>query len=145
MATLFLLLLSLNSSWAQNLTGEEEFQGKKQFMNSRFDDFFARQQEIQKQNEMRDKAAGEMAPARIAHEKAKEKARQDYIKTRPKPLDREADRIAHEKEQAAMTKQMNEYRKNYVQRQETLIKMFSNSRKVPPEYDSGLVDPATSN
>ena len=143
MATLFFLLLSLSTSWGQNLTGEAEFQQKKEFLSSRFDDFFARQQQLQNMSEQREKAAGEVGPARIQEEKNKEKARQEYVRNRPKPADREADRIAHEKAQAELAKQMNEYRKNYVQRQETLMKMFSKSRQVPPEYDSGLVDPAS--
>ncbi len=143
MATLFLLLLSLSTSWGQNLSGEAEFQQKKEFLNSRFEDFFSRQQQLQNVNEQREKAATEVGPARVQEEKQKEKERLEYVRTRPKPADREADRIAHEKAQAEMAKQMNEYRKNYVQRQDTLMKMFSKSRQVPPEYDSGLVDPAS--
>lgn len=141
MATLFLLLLSLSPSWGQNITGEAEFQQKKEFLNSRFEDFFNRQQQIENVNEQREKAATEIGPTRIKEEKTKELLRQEYVRNRPKPADREADRIAHEKAQAEMAKQMNEYRKNYVQRQETLMKMFSKSRQVPPEYDSGLVNP----
>lgn len=125
------------------MSEDAEFQQKKEFMNSRFEDFFNRQQQLQNTNEQRDKAAGEMGPARLQEEKNKELARQEYIRNKPKPADKEADRIAHEKAQAEMAKQMNEYRKGYVQRQEMLMKMFSTSKKVPSEYDSGLVDPAS--
>lgn len=143
MATLFLLLFSLPPLWAQNLSTEVEFQQKKDFMNSRFDDFFNRQMQIQKHNEQREKAAGEIAPVRSAAEKSKEKIRQEYVRTRPKPQDREPARLADERERATATKKMLEYEKNYAQRQQDLRQMFSKSRKVPPEYDSGLKNPSS--
>lgn len=142
MATLFLLLFSLTPLWAQNLSSEAEFQQKKDFMNSRFEDFFSRQMQIQRNNELREKGAVDMGPIRSSQEKVKEKAREEYVRIRPKPQDKEPARIADEKERAAQTKKMGEYQKSYAQRQRELEKLFSKSRKVPSEYDSGLKDPS---
>jgi len=142
MATLFLLLFSLSPLWAQNMSSEAEFKQKKGFMNSRFEDFFSRQMQIQRNNELREKSAVEMGPIRNADEKKREKAREDYVRTRPKPQDKEPARISDEKARAAEVKKMSEYQKSYAQRQRELERLFSTSRKVPPEYDSGLKDPA---
>jgi len=114
----------------------EEFQIKRQYMHERVDDFYNRLDQMDRDEQARQAAAGEMRKARKEEARIEEKAREEFVKERKaKPPE---DPTAFEKELAERRKAYEKTRKEFVHDRDIYEKQKSSFDSIPAEEELGI-------
>lgn len=129
------------TSYADTNSTSEEFTIKRKYMHDRVNDFYDRQDALDKQDRDRESAAGIKHKQREVEAATYEKARQDYAKQRKaKPPE---DRANWQKELDARLKERERERLEFVKRRDEFNRESVKFDTIPPEEEMGLESEST--
>ena len=122
----------------QALTDEEEFKVRRDYLKSRYEDFFLHYDFVDQYEHKKNRGGELLRGERLKQVQEKDQSRRDYLKVRklPGPYREIEDGTGNKEDQ----KKKDLARKEFIEKRSALRRLEKNVQKIPPEIDSGLED-----
>jgi len=117
---------------------ENEFKVRREYLKSRYEDFFLHYDFIDHYVMMKNRDTDKLKTERLKDDHSKDQARREYLKTRklPGPYKDIEDGTNNKEDQ----KLKDQARREFLEHRSALERLEKNIQKIPPEIDSGLED-----